>query len=134
MREDPLGQDECGCCFYSTYLLDCKFFISQKNANFAIVEPDGRKLTNRPSENVIRTILNNILLMENYGYSRMNGRNGRFENRFAPRSSGSTSDIYDRIIHDDAVKEARREGLSTSGSTSDIYDRIIQKEIKNMKW
>ena len=90
MREEPREQDECGCCFYSTYLLNGKFFVSQKNANFAIVEPDGRKLTIRPSENMIRTILNNFLLMENYGYSRMNGRNGRFENRFAPRSSGGS--------------------------------------------
>ena len=90
MREEPRGQDECGCCFYSTYLLNGKFFVSQKNANFAIVEPDGRKLTIRPSENMIRTILNNFLLMENYGYSRMNGRKGRFENRFAPKSSGGS--------------------------------------------
>ena len=90
MREEPREQDECGCCFYSTYLLNGKFFVSQKNANFAIVEPDGRKQTIRPSENVIRTILNNFLLMENYGYSRMNGKNGRFENRFAPRSSGGS--------------------------------------------
>ena len=39
-------------------------------------------------------------------------------------AEGSTSDIYERISHANAIKAAQRAGVSTEGSTSDIYERI----------
>ena len=50
-------QTEATYFFIITYLLNGKFFVSQKNANFAIVEPDGRKLTIRPSEMLLEPSL-----------------------------------------------------------------------------
>ena len=43
-------------------------------------------------------------------------------------TKGSTSDIYERILHQQAVEEARRAGVSTKGSTSDIYERILHQQ------
>ncbi len=42
-------------------------------------------------------------------------------------TEGSTSDIMERIIHQNAVNDAKRAGVSTEGSTSEIMERIIHK-------
>lgn len=46
-------------------------------------------------------------------------------------SEGSTSEILDRITHANVVKQAKRAGVSTEGSTSEILDRITHANVVN---
>ena len=49
-------------------------------------------------------------------------------------TEGSTIDILERINHADVVKRAKRAGVSTEGTTSDIIDRITRKNLERMSY